>query len=76
MQNTTDIELGNIDTDKAIAVEIKHDDKLKEEDTAFFQVYTHTSLSSSSCTAMLSSGHLFYLPWTGLTSELSWWLSW
>jgi protein transport protein SEC24 len=37
MQNTTDIELGNIDTDKAIAVEIKHDDKLKEEDSAFFQ---------------------------------------
>ena len=40
MQNTTDIELGNIDADKAIAVEIKHDDKLKEEDIAFFQVIT------------------------------------
>ena len=38
MQNTTDIELGNIDSDKAIAVEIKHDDKLKEDDIAFFQV--------------------------------------
>ena len=38
MQNTTDIELGNVDSDKAIAVEIKHDDKLKEEDIAFFQV--------------------------------------
>lgn len=37
MSNTTDIELGNIDSDKAIAVEIKHDDKLKEEDIAFFQ---------------------------------------
>lgn len=43
MQNTTDIELGNIDTDKAIAVEIKHDDKLKEEEIAFFQVTTPTT---------------------------------
>ena len=38
MSNTTDIELGNIDSDKAIAVEIKHDDKLREDDIAFFQV--------------------------------------
>ncbi len=38
MSNTTDIELGNIDADKAIAVEIKHDDKLREDDLAFFQV--------------------------------------
>ena len=39
MANTTDIELGNIDAEKAIAVEIKHDDKLKENDTVLFQVY-------------------------------------
>ena len=50
MSNTTDIELGNIDADKAIAVEIKHDDKLKEDDIAFFQVsqkhpHNHTLLS-------------------------------
>ena len=38
MSNTTDIELGNIDCDKVIAVEIKHDDKLREDDIAFFQV--------------------------------------
>ena len=38
MSNTTDIELGSIDSDKVVAVEIKHDDKLKEEDIAFFQV--------------------------------------
>ena len=38
MSNTTDIELGNVDCDKAIAVEIKHDDKLREDDIAFFQV--------------------------------------
>lgn len=38
MQNTTDVEFGNIDADKAVAVEIKHDDKLKEEEIAFFQV--------------------------------------
>lgn len=38
MSNTTDIELGNIDCDKAIAVEIKHDDKLRDDESAFFQV--------------------------------------
>lgn len=38
MANTTDIELGNVDCDKAIAIEIKHDDKLREDDIAFFQV--------------------------------------
>ena len=38
MANTTDIELGNIDSDKAIAVEIKHDDKIPEEELAFIQV--------------------------------------
>lgn len=37
MSTTTDIELGNIDCDKAVTVEIKHDDKLKEDDIAFFQ---------------------------------------
>ena len=41
MSNTTDIELGNIDSDKAIAVEIKHDDKLRDDDLAFFQVCAH-----------------------------------
>ena len=43
MQNTTDIELANVDSDKAIAVEIKHDDKLKEDDNPFFQVTTPPS---------------------------------
>ena len=38
MANTTDIELGNIDSDKAIGVEIKHDDKIPEEELAFVQV--------------------------------------
>ncbi|XP_070544863.1 protein transport protein Sec24C-like [Ptychodera flava] len=38
MSNTTDIELGSIDCDKAISVEIKHDDKLQEEVGAFVQV--------------------------------------
>ncbi|XP_077998955.1 protein transport protein Sec24C-like [Glandiceps talaboti] len=38
MSNTTDVELGSIDSDKAIAVEIKHDDKLQEETGAFTQI--------------------------------------
>lgn len=38
MANTTDIELGNIDSDKSIAIEIKHDDKIPEDDLAYVQV--------------------------------------
>ena len=38
MSNTTDVELACIDCDKAVSVEIKHDDKLSEGDGAFVQV--------------------------------------
>lgn len=38
MSNTTDIELGSIDCDKGVAVEIKHDDKLTEEEGVYIQV--------------------------------------
>ncbi|XP_069362795.1 protein transport protein Sec24C isoform X5 [Maniola hyperantus] len=46
MSNTTDIELAAIDADKAIGVEIKHDDKLTAEDGVYIQaalLYTHRS---------------------------------
>lgn len=38
MQNTTDVELGAIDSNKAIAIEIKHDDKLTDEDGVYIQI--------------------------------------
>ena len=38
MANTTDIEFGNIDNEKAVAVEIKHDDKMREDSVACIQV--------------------------------------
>ena len=38
MANTTDVELASIDSDKAVTVEIKHDDKLAEDAGAFVQV--------------------------------------
>lgn len=38
MSNTTDMELAAIDSDKAVAVEVKHDDKLTEEDGVYLQV--------------------------------------
>ncbi|KYM85053.1 Protein transport protein Sec24C, partial [Atta colombica] len=38
MSNTTDMELGSIDCDKAIGIEIKHDDKLTEEEGVYIQV--------------------------------------
>uniref|UniRef100_H2ZC32 SEC24 homolog C, COPII coat complex component n=1 Tax=Ciona savignyi TaxID=51511 RepID=H2ZC32_CIOSA len=38
MGNTTDVELAAIDCDKAIQVELKHDDKIAEEYGAFVQI--------------------------------------
>ncbi|CAH2098995.1 unnamed protein product [Euphydryas editha] len=46
MSNTTDVELAAIDSDKAVGVEIKHDDKLTGEDGVYVQaalLYTHRS---------------------------------
>ncbi|KYB24587.1 protein transport protein Sec24C [Tribolium castaneum] len=45
MSNTTDMELAAIDCDKAVAVEIKHDDKLSEEEG----VYIQAALLYTSC---------------------------
>ena len=41
--NPTDMEFGSIDSESAVAVEIKHDDKLKEGDTVYFQVCHHSN---------------------------------
>lgn len=38
MNNTTDVEMAALDCDKAVAVELKHDDALNEETGAFIQV--------------------------------------
>lgn len=46
MSNTTDVELAMIDPHKAIAIEIKHDDKLPEDSQAYFQcALLYTSIS-------------------------------
>nr|XP_053631901.1 protein transport protein Sec24C-like [Cherax quadricarinatus] len=45
MSNTTDVELASIDSSKAIAIEVKHDDKLTEEDG----VYIQAALLYTSC---------------------------
>ena len=42
MNNTTDIEFGNISCDKSVAVEIKHDDSMKDDTPAYIQVFIHT----------------------------------
>ena len=36
--NPTDMEFGSIDSEKAVSVEIKHDEKLKEGELVYFQV--------------------------------------
>jgi protein transport protein SEC24 len=38
MSNTTDVEIAALDSHKGIAVEIKHDDKLTDEDGVYIQV--------------------------------------
>ncbi|KAJ8676393.1 hypothetical protein QAD02_012180 [Eretmocerus hayati] len=48
MSNTTDIELASIDCDKAVAVEIKHDDKLSEDEG----VYIQAALLYTSCSGV------------------------
>lgn len=46
MSNTTDLEVASIDSNKAIAIEIKHDDKLAPEENVYVQVAVlYTSLS-------------------------------
>lgn len=46
MSNTTDVELASIDPDKAISLEIKHDDKLAEEEGVYIQAaLLYTSLT-------------------------------
>ena len=42
MNNTTDIEFGNISCDKSVAVEIKHDDSMKDDTPAYIQVFMYT----------------------------------
>lgn len=38
MSNTTDVEVAAFDTDQAVTVELKHDDKLTDEDGVYIQV--------------------------------------
>lgn len=38
MSNTTDVEMAAVDCDKAVTVELKHDDALNEEAGALLQV--------------------------------------
>lgn len=46
MNNTTDVELASIDSEKAIAIEIKHDDKIPEDGVAYIQnALLYTSVS-------------------------------
>lgn len=38
MSNATDVELAVVDSDKAVTVELKHQDKLTDEDGVYIQV--------------------------------------
>ncbi|GAB6028512.1 hypothetical protein CHUAL_002663 [Chamberlinius hualienensis] len=64
MSNTTDVELAALDTEKAVCTEIKHDDKLTDEEAVYIQtaiLYTSVggqrrlrihNLSLNTCTQM------------------------
>ncbi|KXJ83215.1 hypothetical protein RP20_CCG007980 [Aedes albopictus] len=45
MSNTTDMEIASIDCDKAVAIEIKHDDKLSDENVFIQVALLYTSCS-------------------------------
>lgn len=45
MNNTTDVEMAALDCDKAVTVELKHDDALNEETGALLQVPLSSSPS-------------------------------
>lgn len=45
MSNTTDVELASIDCNKAVAIQVKHDDKLNEDEG----VYVQAALLYTSC---------------------------
>lgn len=44
MNNTTDVEMAAVDCDKAVTVELKHDDTLNEESGALIQVRLPSTL--------------------------------
>lgn len=44
MNNTTDVEMAAVDCDKAVTVELKHDDTLSEESGALIQVRLPSAL--------------------------------
>lgn len=48
MSNTTDMELASIDSNKAVAIEVKHDDKLADEEG----VYIQAALLYTSCSGV------------------------
>ncbi|XP_050445798.1 protein transport protein Sec24C [Cataglyphis hispanica] len=48
MSNTTDMELASIDCDKAVGIEVKHDDKLTDDEGVYIQVaLLYTSCSGT-----------------------------
>lgn len=53
------MEFGCIDSESAVAVEIRHDDKLKEGDTVYFQVCYHSNPINCN-----------YVPWYGTVGVL------
>ena len=44
MSNTTDVEMAIVDSDKTFCCEIKHDDKLNENDGVYIQVWWDNSV--------------------------------
>lgn len=51
MSNTTDVETAGIDSDQAITIEIKHDDKFTDEDGVYIQVNWRRKLDFQTVTS-------------------------
>lgn len=55
MNNTTDVEMAALDCEKAVTVELKHDDTLSEESGALIQVLFFLTWSSLFCHCFITS---------------------
>ena len=58
MSNTTDVELANMDCEKTVTIEIKHDDKLTEAEGACIQAaILYTSISGQRRLRVVNMGY-------------------
>jgi len=63
MTNATEMVFGTIDSDKSVAVELKHDDKLPDDSNTYIQVndYSFFSIDLSISSFFFSNRLLYFI---------------